>query len=260
MNLDLERFLDSIGFTGRLALDGSVQRYGHKGNQWVWSLERDGNAFVVGGDWSTGEKTQFGKRTLGIRQALREMRNSDATKHASAARMAQDLWPLLDTKPTGRTYLERKGVAGYGVRYSKQLLFVPMVRGVEMVGMQRITPAGEKRFTAGCAKRGASHRIPGHGQAVLCEGYATGASIHMATRRPVVIAFDCGNLKPAAEWHDDIGFVAADNDLTEGNPGVLHATSAAAAADAQLVVAPPGMDWNDVHQSQGLAAVRLAFP
>ena len=33
----------------------------------------------------------------------------------------------------------------------------------------------------------------------MTEGYATGASIYMATHQPTVIAFDAGNLEPVIE-------------------------------------------------------------
>ena len=137
-----------------------------------------------------------------------------------------------------------------------------MRRGGEIVGLQMIAPDGMKRFTPGCSKRGASHRInaaPGVTGAVLCEGYATGASIRMATGRPVIVAFDCGNLQHVAGWHQDIAAVAADNDLTPGNPGLSAAQAVAAQLQVPVIVPPPGEDFNDVHQRVGLARVHYAI-
>ena len=260
LNAPLERFLDSVQFEGRLALEGSVQRYGHKGNKWVWSLAKGDDVFVVAGDWSTGEKVHFGERTHGIQQAMRKISSDRAEKSEDAARRARSKWELLGDKPTGRTYLERKGVVNYGLRFNGCDVFVPMRRGGEIVGLQSIAPDGTKRFTSGCSKRGSSHRINGTGGAVLCEGYATGASIHMATGRPVVVAFDCGNLKAVSEWHQDIAYVAADNDLTPGNPGLTAAEEVARYQSCYLTVPPDGMDFNDLHQREGLDAVERKFP
>ena len=36
-------------------------------------------------------------------------------------------------------------------------------------------------------------------EGTLCEGYATGVSLHMATQKPVAVAFDAGNLEIVAE-------------------------------------------------------------
>lgn len=263
----LDDFLGDIGFEGTLACDGNVQRYGRKGNKWVWSLQKGDDVFAVAGDWSTGEKVHFGERTHGIKREMEKLGRERAEKAEDAARHARNKWEHLRDKPLGRTYLERKGVAGFGVRYNGCDIYVPMRRGGEIVGLQRIAPDGTKRFTPGCAKKGASHRIerpvrPGEAKlgAVLCEGYATGASIHMATGRPVVIAFDCNNLGPAAAWHQDIEIVAADNDATPGNPGMTAASHVAAERSYRVVwPSTAGLDFNDVHSLIGLPALRALF-
>ena len=70
-------------------------------------------------------------------------------------------------------------------------------------------------------------------QHVVCEGYATGASIHAATGYCVHVAFNAWNLKAVAQTirklHSDVElFIAADDDhKTDGNPGVTKATDAA---------------------------------
>jgi putative DNA primase/helicase len=141
-----------------------------------------------------------------------------------------------------------------------------MYRDGDIVGVQSIDNDGDKRFTAGMAKRGSWHEISGVGNTVvLCEGYATGASIHMATRLPVLVAFDCGNLLPAAtnfaaycsgrkiKW-----IVAADNDTkTVGNPGLTKAFEAAHELNGRVAM-PIGTsksDFNDLHLEHGLVAV-----
>ena len=60
-----------------------------------------------------------------------------------------------------------------------------------------------KEFSFGGAKQGRFFTIPGTGKVAVCEGYATAASIHMATGWTTVVAFDAGNLLPAAQaWRE----------------------------------------------------------
>ncbi|MFR8054160.1 MAG: toprim domain-containing protein [Bilophila wadsworthia] len=54
-------------------------------------------------------------------------------------------------------------------------------------------------------KKGNFHTIAAEGkdfsqgEILICEGYATGASLHMATEKPVAVALDSGNLEPVAK-------------------------------------------------------------
>ena len=141
--------------------------------------------------------------------------------------------------------------------------------------LQTITPDGDKRFKG--RMKGCYHAIgKPTGFVVVCEGYATGASIHQATGYAVAVAFTAGNLLAvtmavARALHckyPDLGvLVAADDDhRTDGNPG-LNAARNAALAVGGLVVAPQfpadrppqATDFNDLHQLTGLGAVKACF-
>ncbi len=103
---------------------------------------------------------------------------------------------------------------------------------------------------------------------LICEGYATGASIHEATGHSVVIAFDDGKLKPVAEqirvkYPDHAIVICTDDDRhIEGNPGLTKAREAALAVGGKLAVpvfqdaSTRGSDFNDMHVAQGLEGVR----
>lgn len=106
--------------------------------------------------------------------------------------------------------------------------------------VQIIFESGRKSFLKGGIKSGLFHLIDGDAQTmaidnvvVEVEGYATGASIRMATDWPVLVALDAGNLPNVAPvmarlYPDHTYIVAADNDhQTEGNPGVTKAFEAA---------------------------------
>lgn len=134
-----------------------------------------------------------------------------------------------------------------------------------------------KSFTKRCAPRGCFFDIPGNGACAdvyICEGAADGASIWTAMRGEcwVIVAFDCGNLLPAAKALIDEGrlngsdciFVADDDrgrpprpDGSPDNPGVRHAIAAARAVGGWFCVParetdePATKDANDVFAMLG---------
>jgi putative DNA primase/helicase len=136
--------------------------------------------------------------------------------------------------------------------------------------LQLISPDGGKKFLAGGRIAGCFFAISDQtdGALVICEGYATGASIHQATGCAVVCAMNCGNLLavskalrqqfPAREV-----IICADNDTwTDKNPGLTAATTAAQAIQAKITkpsfadVSRKPTDFNDLHQQEGTAAVK----
>lgn len=111
-----------------------------------------------------------------------------------------------------------------------------------------------------------------NGTTVICEGFATGASIHEATGMAVLVAHSAGNLKAVAEalrakHPDERILIAADDDWqTDGNPGLTKAGEAAQAAGATVVVPQfperfEGLtDFNDLHREFGLIASKPFLP
>ncbi|MEB1093446.1 toprim domain-containing protein, partial [Xanthomonas campestris pv. campestris] len=118
----------------------------------------------------------------------------------------------------------------------------------QLMNLQRIDGSGRKLFIRGGQKRATHFRIEGTGPAWLCEGYATGASVHAATGAPVVVAFDAGNLTNCASLADA---VAADNDASGTGQRAAEATGLPWACPAAV-----GEDFNDLHQRQNIEAVR----
>jgi phage/plasmid primase-like uncharacterized protein len=121
-------------------------------------------------------------------------------------------------------YLSAKKVGAFGVRTnSKGELIVP-VRDFngKIWSLQRIFPSAEegkfeKSYSFGGVLSYNMHRIDGSDDIILCEGYATGASIHMATGCTVIVCFDAGNMKKVAEHFKNTPKVrvAADRDKEE---------------------------------------------
>ncbi|MCK6401627.1 MAG: DUF927 domain-containing protein [Sphaerotilus natans subsp. sulfidivorans] len=228
-------------------------------------------------------------------------------EHEEAARRCAELWEKASETPAaeGVPYLQRKGVQGLGLRYLRDgTALVPMRDAAgKLWSLQRLLPADlvdkESGEVIGCKLYGPPPRKGGRDKVrsrktglfhlvglqadadplavslvLVCEGYATGASLHQAHGHPVAVAFDGGNLRhvaaalrerfPAARL-----LVCGDDDKPteargKGNPGRKAAAAAARAARAAgalaRVVFPEGLpdggsDFNDLHQSAGLAAV-----
>lgn len=250
------------------------------------------------------------------RQARREANErAEAEANAAAAARAVKIWAAgrpADDHP----YLERKAVKSHGLRVVdtwtkewvdgdgvvhervyKHALLVPIWAGPgRLASLQAIFPSrcigappkdGEKDTRRdkdylrdgrkmGCyfllgAIAADTHTV------LVCEGYATGATLYEVLGLPVMVAFDAGNLASVARMlRDKLPgariVVCADNDAftrrADGkpwNPGVECA--AAAAKDVGGLVATPQFasadgeptDWNDLAERQGLEAVREQF-
>lgn len=301
----IEQMADA-GLTGitaaDLIVDGRVQRFrpDDSKSKTGWYVlfsfpTENGGALIAGkfGDWrwgNEGQKVAVRGTKLGAderRQLAREMADkARAAKQARqqearrAAATARRVWQKL--KITGSSpYLERKQIQGYGARFSrKHTLALPLldmrggIHGLQLIYPEPQPGGGDKRFwPTGVSKRGTFMRIGPEPMAddplVLCEGYATGCSIHEASGFTVFVAWDCGNLAPVAQavrgvYGRNPLIVAGDDDYqTAGNPGKSAATAVAdkhrGVALVPKFAARAGEKWtdfNDLHVAEGLAAVR----
>lgn len=240
--------LDCDGVLHRVAVDG--KRSGNKSGAYCLRelLLRSGRSVVVGfaQNWSTGDQRSFSvadgddfdaKDMDEAKKLQAEMRKKaekeQQEKSSEAAKRAEEIWGGLPE--SGKApYLFNKGVRGYGLRYARDAVVVPLkdVDG-NWRGLQFINADGSKRFITGTAKKGAFHLIGVIDKGVaIAEGYATAATIHEAMSWPVVVAFDAGNLLPVAtairEKFPDIHIVVCGDDdhETVGNPGRTKALSA----------------------------------
>ena len=256
-------------------------RPGSRNGWYVLNLDRElpSGAF---GSWKLGTKATWCLKaptelTPAERITLRAQRRrqavqraqADAERHAEARRQANALWEQAGEADQAHPYLVEKAVRTNGLRQDGDRLMVP-VRDLDGVlhGLEFIAPDGEKRFLTGTNKRAHFYLIGLPGDAVvICEGYATGATIHEATEFAVAVAFDRGNLRPVAEALRKQSpnlkiIIAADNDRqTAGNPGRADASKAAIAVGGFVAVpefgdGEDGTDFNDLARHHGAEAVR----
>lgn len=221
---------------------------------------------------STSEMTQAERDAHQDRvQSLTAMRDLEqAQRNASAAIAAGELFDEA-TPCSSHPYLATKGVQAYGIRQAGDNLLIPLNDATgNLHSLQIIKPDGTKRFLIGGRVKGCLHALKGSTSVLLiCEGYATGASLHEATGHHVAVAFNAGNLEAVAlelraQLPDFKFVISADDDYqTEGNPGMTKARAAAAAVGGGLAVPDFGAnrpakatDFNDLHQFSGLDAVK----
>lgn len=198
-------------------------------------------------------------------QAIQKERERLEQAQIEAARQAAELWALGKRPDRFHPYLKAKDVHPYGLRQlSRGRLLVPLCQAGRLVNLQTIYPNGEKRFLRGGLVKGCYSPLGTmdlDGPLYLCEGWATGATLHAHTRRPVACAMNAGNLEPVAlalreRYGEALELVIAGDDdrLSRGNPGRKAANRAALAANALVVFpewptgAPDTLsDFNDLH-------------
>lgn len=290
---------------GKLTRCKTTQDKGKEKNGWYVIHEHrteKHETLIFGGfgDWRSGDsnkiKVKAGRMSQEERDVMRARQEEGKRRAAEiaangarrAANRASGLFKRMPEK--GRSaYLDRKQIVGMGVRYAPRsgAVLVPMsnVRD-QIVGLQVIYPEKQQDtgrdksyWPYGMSKEGAFHLIGPHpepGEPVLvCEGYATGASLHMATSLTVAIAFDAGNLSVVAKamrerFPGRALIVCRDDDWktkrangAPWNPGEEKGSNAALIVGGQ-VVGPvfsgereiKWTDFNDLHCAEGLDAVR----
>jgi len=270
--------------------DGKLYRFasnGRRGDDSGWYLLHvDGIPAGAFGCWREGFTQQWCSKTPDTMtqaereahrqrvEAMRQQRQADTLqRQQQAAQVATQRWQAA-SPATAHPYLTSKGVQTHGVKLEGEALLIPMRDTAGTLhSLQVIDPEGGKRFQPGGRIKGCYHSIgKPDGVLIVCEGYATGASIHEATGQAVAVAFNAGNLEAVAiALHQKYPalrlILAADDDWrTEGNPGITQATEAARAAGGWLAVPtfPEGRgdkdtDMNDLHRLAGPEAVQACI-
>lgn len=184
-------------------------------------------------------------------------------KHA--LHQAVELWNPARRADRLHPYLIAKDVPPLILRQQRQgKLLVPLCMDGRLVNLQIIDAQGNKRFLAGGRVQNCYSplgKITEGCRLYVCEGWATGATLHIATGSPVVCAMNAGNLKHVAlamrsRYGDSIDLVIAGDDDRQNtsNTGRLAANRAANATGA-LVIFPEWptnaplelSDFNDLH-------------
>jgi len=271
-----------------LVADGILHRFkdgedkNRSRNGW-YVLYLDGIPAGAFGSWKTGLSETWSMKsrdamTQAERQAWqKQMKEAKAKReaeqekiHAEARKKAKGVWQVANTDPTHHPYIKSKQITPYGIKQRGTTLIIPL-RDSENVlrSLQFINNDGSKRFLTGGKISGCYCAIGSiKDKLFVCEGYATGATLHETTGEAVAIAFDCGNLLPVSKalrekYPDTEIVICADNDAwTDGNPGVTKAKEAAKSVDGKLAIpqfketTSGPTDFNDLRQLEEIDAVK----
>jgi len=169
-------------------------------------------------------------------------------------------WMMANAVPAKHDYLFLKGfpnAVGMTLEMDdRSALIIPMRIDNRISSLQIISFDGEKwnkRFIKGGITKNATFTI-GKGRPVLCEGYATGLSVHEALKKAsisarVVVCFSANNMISVAQQERPM-LVIADND--ESLTGLKAAEKIGAKYWMSKIV---GNDFNDDHQQRGIFTV-----
>jgi len=307
---------DELGENGYDLWDEWSQRadnYDNRAAKSTWKSLKPGS-FSIGTVWKLAQQngwqptkpyTPPSAEELERRKAESEAKRLAAERERQQTQQkvkitAQKIWQSSRPASLIHPYLAAKGITNpdaiAGLRQNEYKdndnLIIPVLYENEIVNLQSINQDGGKRFLAGGQVQGAYAFI---GKAedvekvgvVMAEGYATAASIYEATGKPVIIAFDAGNMVAVAERlaqnlpQNVPVVVAVDNDASQ--TGIKKARQAVALLGDRATAIQPEFtmtqiqqyqkgkgvdekgrpplpsDFNDLHQLAGLEAVRQTF-
>jgi putative DNA primase/helicase len=278
----VEEFREAIASTGlvppeHIEADGSLHRFHVAGdksgsrNAW-YVLHVGGHPAGAFGSWKVGVTHTWSsdQTTISAARRRRLARLIEAAKEKERAKRqdeqaaraveAQQQWELGSDPDRLHPYLVAKAVRAHALRQHGVALLVPLVdEHLRLWNVQRIFPDGSKLFHRGRA--GGLFcpigRLEQPGQLLICEGWATGSTLHDSAGHAVLCAMSAHNLVVVARaaratWPDAELTICADNDWgTPGNPGVTAATSAAKTVGARLAIpefpdGTTGTDFNDL--------------
>jgi len=283
---ELRLYLAELGYVipaEKFVLNGSLQRFPRNGSKdsgwfigWIHNyIKRSGQYAIASfGDWRTGEEQLYvptnvsagekkladqviseAKRKLAVEKSVLQKEAAEKAKTRFSKGFADRLTPYLERKKIDRLY---------GARVTGDTLIIPMqnISG-EIIGSQRILADGQKFFEKGQNNDAAFFKIGDMQDDIyICEGFATGCSIHMATGKSVVVAFNAGNLVKVARAirlsnpENKITICGDDDKAKTPNVGREKAEKAGVIAMSAVVFPVcTGTDFNDLHCEMGIAKV-----
>ena len=140
--------------------------------------------------WTDGEDDGPPQNINDREIEVRRRRLKEKTRQAEAAEGAGRLWDQAKPSDGSHPYLKCKQVKPHGLRRIGAVLLIPLndVDG-KLATLQRVYSNGSKRFIPGGKTKACHHTIgntEGAERVLVCEGWATGATLHEATGYPVI--------------------------------------------------------------------------
>ncbi|WP_292914430.1 hypothetical protein [Nitrosomonas sp.] len=203
-----------IHYSGEIIPDGNLHRFhieGHKSGSlngaYVLHLDDCPAGWFkdftsgISKTWRSGNGSKVSYALVAqIKEAKQQREAETRQKHEAAARKAAEIW--RKSRPVNNQaehpYLAKKRIQPHGARLFHESLVIPIHNEADrLVNIQFIDSESTKRFLSGGRKRGCFHIFGDPTKRILiCEGYATGASLYEDCKQRVIVAFDAGNLLP----------------------------------------------------------------
>jgi len=254
----------------QLHFDGKVHRFStdKKRDKSGWYVFfPDGIPAGRFGDWRTGLdvpwRAEAGRELTDadhmayanrIREAQRARDAERERAQAIAADMVDSIWASCAGADDAHPYLTRKGIRAHGLRITSDGRLVAPLYDADgsLSSLQYIDHAGGKLYHPGGAVGGRFNMLgtlDEPGPLYVAEGFATAATVHEVSGRPVVVAYSASNLVPVVGiWREKLGafaeiVIVADNDV--GGVGQRYAEQASAKHGARVIIPPELGDAND---------------
>jgi putative DNA primase/helicase len=222
--------------------------------------------------WVSDEYSNLGyldqmQATAFMAQAEINRKNQQDAEYARAAESAKEIY-AASKSPTEHAYLIKKNIAAYpGVKQAGNSLVIPVLsESFQVQSLQYIRPSGDKKNLPKGKMKGGFFIIQGSSTILICEGYATGATLHRCTGHTVYCAFSAGNILSVAQIVksknlESTIIICGDNDIKkQDNIGATKATIAGEVISAKVFLPETsGSDFNDLANESGDNAVLKMF-
>ncbi len=231
-----------------------------------WSSDISRRWVADDSTFSSKEKSQLQAKTLTLREEV----------YTQSAKMAQEAWSQLELKGISE-YLEKKclnSTSSLDIRFYRDheeaYIAVPIrdTKGA-LCSFEKIYDhglwhsQGGKRGFKGGKRKGNFHvfgKLTPHASVYITEGFATGASVHLATNLPTIVCFGINNIELVVQnlrqAHPTISLRIA-GDVNDKDRTNVIAQGLGISTFFPTFSNPEGnlKDWNDLHVHEGLEAV-----
>ena len=273
-----------------ILMDGKIHRF-KSGTKGTPGIDKPGWYLVFGdgipagrfGCWRSGIEVTWradvGRKLTQTEEMAHARRLSESKamrdaalerQHQVASETVEKIWTGAQAALPDHPYLAKKGIGVHGARATGDgRLVVPLYdQDGTLASLQYIAHDGGKLYHPG-GQTGGKFWMVGSldepGTLYVAEGFATAATIHETTGRPVVVAYSASNLVPVTgTLRETYGatqdiVIVADNDSS--GVGQRYAEQASAKFGARMVMPPIQGDANDyVQEGHNLAALLLPPP
>ena len=236
---------------------------------------------AIGYEFSNGLTKEDVERQKLINQTKRlEREREQQQEHEIASMDAQETFRNAIEASNDHSYLKSKGVKNYNLKIDNKGNLLMPLRDIDGKhwSNQKIN-VNFKGFNKHSKKEGNFFIIGNQNlhqvqEFIVVEGYATGATIHQATKKTVIVAVDSGNLMSVTEnldkkFPNSAILIAADNDKHQelkGKENVGYKKALEAAIKTHRNIIYPSFsneeikanysDFNDLAKSKGIKEVK----